>query len=451
MLAQRLAGEEVGPPTRRRQPALALVAASLALGLAGAARAQTVGYVPEVDWARPGSLRAGPLWLTPRVELRNAGVDTNVFNERLSPIPDTSVVVRPSLTAALPWGTRVRLSGGGFVDLNYFARETSERSVDFGGEGRAELRLGPFSLFGACGGGQFKQRYSIDLDERLLHQEAVAQAGLRWDLTRFFSATFIGTGRRQRFAYSPTLGTAVKENQDRDSLVATVELRYALTPLTALLATGDAIEDRFPSVGQFRAFPPPDPAPASALPALNRTRSYRALGGFELGRKASLTGRILAGLRVFPESQAGGLPAYQGLALSVRTLAPLPHARGNVSANVERDVLYAAVGPVNLDDPARDAYVSLRVDTTADLELAFGLSVRPRFLFEQSRYLRPYGRGPETARRQDNYWQAGGSLLRRFGDSFRAGGTVEYVRRVSNIQLQSFEGWRYGLQAEYQP
>jgi hypothetical protein len=95
--------------------------------------------------------------------------------------------------------------------------------------------------------------------------------------------------------------------------------------------------------------------------------------------------------------------------------------------------------------------VSLRVDTTADLELAFGLSVRPRFLFEQSRYLRPYGRGPETARRQDNYWQAGGSLLRRFGDSFRAGGTVEYVRRVSNMQLQSFEGWRYGLQAEYQP
>jgi hypothetical protein len=54
-------------------------------------------------------------------------------------------------------------------------------------------------------------------------------------------------------------------------------------------------------------------------------------------------------------------------------------------------------------------------------------------------------------RRVDNQYLLGGSLLRRFGDSVRIGGTLAWVRRVSTLATGSFEGLRYGVQAEVIP
>src|SRR6058998_1365016 len=116
----------------------------------------------EKQKKHPGRFRVGPVYLTPKLALKNAGVDTNVFNQRTGEIPDTSIILSPTLLAALPVGRRLRLTGEGHVDFNYFRRQSSERSTDFGGEGRAELDFGRFTFFGGGGGGQSRQRFSLD-------------------------------------------------------------------------------------------------------------------------------------------------------------------------------------------------------------------------------------------------------------------------------------------------
>src|SRR6185436_1855716 len=69
---------------------------------------------------RPGRFRVGPLYLTPKLQLKNAGVDTNVFNQRTDEIADTSAVLSPATLIAWPIGRRIRLTGETHVDLNYF-------------------------------------------------------------------------------------------------------------------------------------------------------------------------------------------------------------------------------------------------------------------------------------------------------------------------------------------
>jgi hypothetical protein len=51
----------------------------------------------------------------------------------------------------------------------------------------------------------------------------------------------------------------------------------------------------------------------------------------------------------------------------------------------------------------------------------------------------------------EHLYTVGGSLLRRFSDSVRVGGTVSYNRRVSTIPRNSFERWVYGVSAEIVP
>jgi len=176
-----------------RLPALAGAALLLALGSAPA-RSEEVR-------ARPGKYRVGPFWLTPRVQLRDAGVDTNVFQTRDQPTRDAVAVVRPRVDGSMEVGRRLRATGFGYLDLNHYRRQGEEGSTDFYGEGDATLDLGPFVLLGGGGGGQFSQRFSIDVDERLPRQEKHAYAGLRWQPSRRVSAT--ATGRGEVFTFAP--------------------------------------------------------------------------------------------------------------------------------------------------------------------------------------------------------------------------------------------------------
>ena len=244
-----------------------------ALALVAAAALLVCAAVParaEEARTRPGRYRVGPLWLTPRLQLKDAGVDTNVFQTRDEPTRDAVAVVSPRVDGSMQLGRRLRATGFGFLDVNYYRRQGEERSTDFYGEGDATLDLGPFVLLGGGGGGQFSQRFSIDVDERLPRQEKHGYAGLRWQPSRRVSATV--TGRGEVFTFAPgtlRLGGAIKEAMDRNTLTASLELRYALTSKTTAVAIGEEQEDRFFSQ-------PLD------VPRRDRN-SRRYLAGFELG------------------------------------------------------------------------------------------------------------------------------------------------------------------------
>jgi hypothetical protein len=397
----------------------------------------TTGEAAETR-KRPERLRLGPLYFTPRIQIKNAGVDTNVFQTLEKPTRDAVVVVSPSVDGALPIGRRLLLTGRGLLELHRYRRQGEEGSTDFYGEGRAEADLGPLTLFGGGGGGQFTQRFSIDVDERLLRQEKHGYAGAAWQVTRRLSTRVQGRG--DVFTFAPgafRLGGGIKEAMDRNTLTGTGELRIALTRRTSLAFSADALEDRFFSQG-------PD------SPRVRR--SYRYLGGFEFGPRAVVSGSLKAGVREFPGTLAQGSPPYRGPAVAADLVLPVrDFARLRLLG--ERDVFYASslvrVGALRY----RNAFVLKRYQGEALLDLPLRLVAVASAGFEEARYLLPYPY-PDAlhlAHRVDHRYTAGLGVSRRFTESVRLGGHVSWARRVSSLPFFSYEGLRYGLTAEVVP
>jgi hypothetical protein len=406
--------------------------AALLVACAGTASAQVRGEPQQF-----GRFRLGPIRVAPRLELRNAGVDTNVFNSAAAPVPDTSVVLRTALEGFLPVRSRVRLWGTGYADFNYFRRESTERSTDFGGSGHAEMPLGPLVLFGGGGGGQARQRATIDVDERVLRHERSAYAGAEMRVGS--RLTLLGQGSSQVSKYGRTFASTgdpfrLSRGLDRNTLTATGELRLKLTTLTTAVGRAEAISDRFLRQRDARRI----------------THSYRYLGGFQFDAQAAVNGSVLAGFREIPASSSGSLPPYRGAVFLANTAVPL-FGRARLSIDGQRDVVFAATEAESQAGRLRNSYVSTRLGGHLELGLPFDLLGRAGGGLEEARYLLPYRRGTALFRRADHLYTVDGSLLRLLGGSLRVGGTVTFTRRVSNEVGSSYQGWRYGLQAELRP
>ena len=386
---------------------------------------------------REGRFRIGPLRVTPRIELRNAGVDSNVFNTTVAAVPDTSVVLRTQLDGYMPVRSRLRLFGSGYTDFNYFRRETTERSTDFGGSGHAEMALGPFVVFGGGGGGQARQRVTIDIDERVLRQEKSAYAGAE---TRVGSRIVLwGQGSGVVSRYGRTFSSAndpfgLARGLDRNTLTASTELRLRLSTLTELVGRGEAVEDRF----------------LKQRDAGRVTRSYRVLGGFRFDPLALVSGTLLGGFREIPRSASGSVPPYRGPIFVADTSVPL-FGRARLGITGQRDVVFAATGADAREGRLRNTYVSSRVSGLVELGLPLDLRLRAGAGLEEARYILPYTLGARTVRRADHLYSVNASLLRQIGDSLSVGGTATFTRRVSNFATSSYEGYRYGLTAELRP
>jgi hypothetical protein len=246
-------------------------------------------WPPISEELKQGRFRVGPLALTPRLELRNAGVDTNVFVSPTDPTRDTSIVLRGSLDGYLPVGTRLRLVGAGWLDFNYFGTVASERSTDPGGEGHLEIDV--WRLTPMVGGGSFRSRqlYTTDIDERIERSEEWWNAGTRLRLSSQIGLELGLEERKLRWADSPTSGTQIADELDRDATTYKGAARIRLSALTDLVASAERIEDT------FRVAPP----------GLETTTSYRYLGGFEFGERAFMTGHVLVGVR---DRQAASRP-----------------------------------------------------------------------------------------------------------------------------------------------
>ena len=390
---------------------------------------------PREDWKPhpPGRFHIGPLWLTPKIELRNAGVDTNVYSQFANPVADNSVVVRPGLRGALGVGRRFRLEGGGHVDFNYYREQKSERSTDFGADGRGELDFGPFTFFGGGGRVQTRQRFSIDLDERVRRQERFRFGGFDLYIGRGVRLTGRATVAAARHAPSREPEFDLPTTLDRDTRSLAGELRYRVTALTTLVGTAEAIEDTF--VHQV--------APSRV------TESYRYLGGFQFGRRALIAGTVMAGGRHFPSSALGDSDEYTEPALRIEATAPVG-SLARLTLFADRDVYYAALGTG--DDRLRNTFVSKQYQAGLAVNLPLRFLARGAFGVQSADYLVPYpvpDSGP--VHRVDHLYTSSLSLLRGVGDSFRVGANVAWQSRKSTVPFLAFDGLRYGIQAELAP
>jgi hypothetical protein len=408
-----------------------LVVGGATLGLALAAASS-----PAQETKPTGRYHFGPVYVTPRLQLKDAGVDTNVFQTLQNPTRDEVVVFGPRLESALNL-RRVRATSLAYVETNYFHREGEERFTDFYGDGKGEIDAGPLTFLVGGGGGQFHNRFSIDIDERLKRQEKRGYVGIQFHLTRKFSATVQGADEVLRFEPGTfRLGGFVKEAMDRNTLTGTVQLRFAATNRTTVVLSADALEDRFFS---------------QPLGTPRERQSQRYLGGLEFGPRAVITGKLLVGFRKFPGTLAQGSPPYEGPVVSVDLSWPLRRVRLRVQG--DRDVQYAGslvfVGPLRY----RNAFIYDRYRGEASFALPASFYLVLNVGFENADYLLPYPY-PDSfhlADRSDHRYTGGGLLFRQLGERARIGAHVQWARRVSTLGLFSYEGVRYGLSMEIVP
>jgi hypothetical protein len=381
----------------------------------------------------PRSYRIGPVAVSPSLRFA-AGVDTNVFNQPVAPVADTGLVFTPDATARWPLSRRLRVEGTGGLAFNYYRREGSERFVDRFGEVRAEADLRRWTVFARAGGGQYRERFSIEVDERVLRQEGRVGAGLRGQPTRRLGVSLELFAESYRFGPSPG-GTSetIRDALDRNSTTTRLKVDWRLTHRTRGTASVDEISDRFrvPRTSGARDVP-----------------SIRVLAGVETTARTLVTGRALAGFRRFPGLGAAGDGATVPV-LAVALSAPVFEI-ARIGLTADRDVFYSAgVGvPGRLSQDNAYAYGVYRVEVQT--QLPPDLIVRAYAGVDRSRYLLPTIPGG-AGTRSDERWVVGGSVLRRLTAATRAGAFAEHAIRRSVVPGFSYEGWRYGLEIRVVP
>jgi hypothetical protein len=319
------------------------------------------------------------------------------------------------------------------VDWSYFRGQTAQRSTDPGGEVRGEMDVGVLTLFGGGGGERGRQLYRIDIDDRILRTERFAFAGAQARLSSRLSLAARAEERRHRYDPHGEAGDDVRL-LDRDVRDATLTARFRITSLTTLVARSQLTDETF-----------------LLPPSLAATRSYRHLVGFELGRKAVISGRLLAGVRDLPAGTSGVLPAYRGAAVLADLAYPFtPRARVTLAA--QRDLVATAAGITSgADARERNAYVHSSVRGGVEGELPLRLFGRLLVGRERARYLLPFEERGALVGRVDDLTSVGGALLRQFGDAVRVGVAVSRDVRDSSLEGRGYVRWVYGLSAELAP
>jgi len=386
-------------------------------------------FAQEQSRERPkyGSVHLGPFYLSLHVPFA-AGVDSNVYNTP-DPTSDQSASLTPTLQAVLPLTRRLRIRGTGGVVPQYFHREASERYTDLFGDVRGEVDVGPITAYAGIGGGHYHERFTLEIDDRLLRHEKRDLVGSTLHVGK--RVTVSGSQTRVTATFDPEAiinGQPVSTSLDRRTVTRRAELSVPLTRKTSLVPFVEFVEDRFlhPSPG--------------LKPSVDSQRYGAALSFSEL---AFLNGTLAAGVRRFGAGQ--GVAPYDGPFLAVTLVSPfIVGTRLILTAN--RDVAYSALPA--LEGALRNTYVNSLYRGDVVFELPLRLHGRVFGGFRESRYLLPVDGDPAGAPRRDHGWLEGGELLRHFGRHLSLGGRVQHESRTSPVDARTYGNMIYGLAGE---
>jgi Putative beta-barrel porin 2 len=280
------------------------------LTIAGSASAQT-----------ESRFRTGALSWTPTLTLREAGTDSNVYDEATNPRSDTSATLAPHVEGVFAMSAAtVRFSGG--ADFVYFHRYTSERSINTRGSVRADLRGWRIRPFGRASFLDSRERVNSEIDVRARRRDRDFDAGLGLQLTTRgtldLSASFGESTYRQGETF---LGVDLPRRLNRQTVGAVARFAYEATPLTRFVAEGSAARDRF-----------------TLSPGYDGD-NLRARVGVEFEPAAVLNGRAFIGFhRLVPLGELG--LGFDGLTTTVE-LGYVLLQRTRFDLRVSRDASYS--------------------------------------------------------------------------------------------------------------
>jgi hypothetical protein len=294
-----------------------------------------------------GRFRTGSFSWTPTLTLRDAGVDTNVFDEARDPKQDTIAVVAPAVQGHLETGLwTVKLAGN--AEFVYFRRYTNERSINGHGSVRAEVGLSRFRPFVVVDALDTRERQNSEIDLRARRAQREFGGGTRieaFSRTAFeLSATRATVDFREGELFR---GEDVAQRLNRSSTTVGGRMLVRLTPLTTFAVEGDAMRDEF----TFR----PD----------QNTDNLRFNAGFEFAPDAVIHGRAKVGIH---EMTPNGTTAigYRGLTAAF-DIGYLLLGRTSFTGRISRDTAYS------LEEQPYFLQTRYGVDVTHNLIGAFDL------------------------------------------------------------------------------
>jgi hypothetical protein len=268
-----------------------------------------------------GRFQTGNLSWTPLITLRDAGLDTNVYDAPTDPKRDRMAVVNPQVDAELETGLGT-LTMAGSAEFVYFQRYASERSINGRGSALFEVPLSRIRPFGGFSYNDVRERQNSEIDLRARRTEREVTAGLGLSLTP--RATFEVAGRRTDSRYRE--GEAFRDVElatrfNRDTTAATARIRYSLSPLTTFSVEGEASRDHFVLSPQYDG------------------DNFRVNAGFLFAPDAVIKGRALVGYHKLDPRGASAV-GYDGLTASVE-IGYVLLGRTRFDARVLRDTTYS--------------------------------------------------------------------------------------------------------------
>ncbi len=403
---------------------VAVFAAASLCVLAGGAAAQT-----GVDQGGPDPstvrIRMGPFWMNPRLELKNMGVDTNVFDEpdEQNPKRDFTFTLAPTIDVWLRVGrswveTNIR------EDLVWYQDYSSERSANesYTLSWRVPLNRVAFTI--APSYLSTRERPGYEIDARVHRTEWGGTTGVE---VRALSKTTIGvSGGYKAVDFDQNalfLGTNLRDELSRTETSAAVRIRHELTPLTALGVNVVRQRDRF------------------TYSPLRDSDSTQAVLSLQFDPHALLKGTAAFGVRDFRPVDAS-LPAYTGFtALGDLTYTLLDTTRFQVQ--FKRDVSYSY-------DVNQPYYLESGITGSVAQQIFGPVDAIARGGASSLAYRDRAGVSLVAPDRVDQVRTYGGGVGYHIGGgSTRVGFNVDNYRRASELSQRRYHGLRYGASVTY--
>jgi hypothetical protein len=190
-------------------------------------------------------IQLGPVGIYPGLQIADAGVDDNIFNESSQPESDYTMTIAARILAVVRVGSNELLfqTGNEYV---WFQEFSSERSNNAQYAMRFNLSASRFKPFIGVERLRTRARRSPEIDARARQIDRVAQGGVGFDLTPRTGLTasvrFDDVGYEDGEVFR---GVELDAALNRTGRAAEAGVRYAVTPLTTLNVTAGYEEQTF--------------------------------------------------------------------------------------------------------------------------------------------------------------------------------------------------------------
>jgi hypothetical protein len=393
----------------------------LLLGFPFGAGAQEIPD-PRTD----AQVHLGPFYLTPRVAVKEFGVDGNVFNEQ-NARRDFTFTLAPHADVWVPFARRALVTTSVTTDLVYYQRYASERSVNPDVKVRGDLFLGRITPFAEGSYLLSRQRANYEIDARSRRNERGVRAGVNVRVSPKLSLELAADQLNIEYDADAMFNSvSLRETLNRESRVASVVVRHAVTPLTTLVMRAEGGNERF-------EFAP-----------LRNSGTVRLMPGVEFKPVALISGAGFIGYRRFTPNSSSLRP-FSGIVADA-TLSYTLLGSTRFTFNAERDVTYS----YERFQPyfVVDGYgLTVRRQIVGRTDVSGGVH---HFKYSYRDLLLPGAASTELGRIDvTRSWTA--SVGYRLGNSARVGVGIVYRERESNSErFRDYDGFRFISTVDYE-